>query len=134
MSHLRWCCVLVSPLFNHTHVHVRPYNTYIHIRTYTVLVQLTNEAHLPPQEKIHGRNKFRPVLVGISREGVLRLDKKTKAVLKVWPLTTVRSYVATPSSFSLVRQLWMYTMFLHTLLLHVPLVLWNVEVGGFPRV
>ena len=74
-----------------------------------VHVQLINETHLPPQEKIPGRNKLRPVLVGISREGVLRLDKKTKAVLKVWPLTTVRSYVATPSSFSLVCHLWMYT-------------------------
>ena len=113
-----------------THLACPPY---IHIHAYTVLVQLTNEAHLPPQKKIPGQNKpgrnkpgqnkLRPVLVVISREGVLRLDKKTKAVLKVWPLTTVRSYVATPSSFSLVRQLWMYTMFLHTLLLHVPLIL-----------
>jgi len=51
-----------------------------------------------------GRNKLRPVLFGISRESVMRLDKKTKSVIKTWPLTTVQSYASTPSSFSLVRR------------------------------
>ena len=97
--------VCLHYLIMHTYMYmfVHTIHTYIYVRTCTV------ETHLPPQEKIPGRNKLCPVLVGISREGVLRLDKKTKAVLKVWPLTTVRSYVATPSSFSLVCHLWMCT-------------------------
>ena len=58
------------------------------------------------QEKVPGRNKLRPVLLGISREGVMRLDTKTKAVLQTWPLTTILNYPTTPSSFSLVRGWW----------------------------
>ena len=54
------------------------------------------------QEKTPGRNKLRPVLLGVSRDGVHRLDKTSKTLLQRWPLSTVKSYASTPSSFCLV--------------------------------
>ena len=35
------------------------------------------------------------------KESVLRLDEKTKQVLKTWPLTQVRRWAASPNSFTL---------------------------------
>jgi talin len=53
------------------------------------------------KEKTPGRNKLRPVLLGVSRDGVHRLDKTSKTLLQRWPLSTVKSYASTPSSFCL---------------------------------
>jgi talin len=41
------------------------------------------------QEKIPGKNKLIPRLLGITRESVMRVDETTKEVIKTWPLTTV---------------------------------------------
>lgn len=49
-----------------------------------------------------GKNKLVPRLLGINKESVLRVDEKTKQVLKVWPLTQVRRWAASPNSFTLV--------------------------------
>ena len=54
------------------------------------------------QEKMRGRNKLVPRLLGITRESVMRVDENTKEVLKTWPLTTVRRWAASPNSFTLV--------------------------------
>ena len=48
-----------------------------------------------------GRNKLVPRLLGITKESVLRLDENTKEILKTWPLTTVRRWVAAPRVFTL---------------------------------
>ena len=54
-----------------------------------------------PQEKLKGRNKLVPRLLGVTKEAVLRLDEKTKEILKEWPLTTVRRWAASPNTFTL---------------------------------
>ena len=47
------------------------------------------------------RNKLVPRLLGITKESILRLDENTKEILKTWPLTTVRRWVAAPRVFTL---------------------------------
>ncbi|XP_037077227.1 LOW QUALITY PROTEIN: talin-2-like [Pollicipes pollicipes] len=53
------------------------------------------------KEKLKGRNKLVPRLLGVTKEAVLRLDEKTKEILKEWPLTTVRRWAASPNTFTL---------------------------------
>jgi len=53
------------------------------------------------KEKVPGKNKLVPRLMGITRESVMRMDEKTKEVLKTFPLTTVRRWAASPNSFTL---------------------------------
>ncbi|CAG2056502.1 unnamed protein product [Timema podura] len=53
------------------------------------------------QEKMKGKNKLVPRLLGVTKESVLRLDEKTKEILKTWPLTTVRRWGASPNTFTL---------------------------------
>ena len=53
------------------------------------------------QEKQKGRNKLVPRLLGVTKDSVLRLDEKTKEILKTWPLTTVRRWAASPNVFTL---------------------------------
>uniref|UniRef100_A0A7M5V5A6 Talin n=1 Tax=Clytia hemisphaerica TaxID=252671 RepID=A0A7M5V5A6_9CNID len=53
------------------------------------------------KEKMKGKNKLVPRLLGVNKESVLRVDEKTKQVLKVWPLTQVRRWAASPNSFTL---------------------------------
>ena len=48
-----------------------------------------------------GRNKLVPRLLGVTKDSVLRLDENTKEILKTWPLTTVRRWVAAPRVFTL---------------------------------
>ena len=50
-----------------------------------------------------GKNKLVPRLLGVNKESVLRVDEKTKQVIKTWPLTQVRRWAASPNSFTLVR-------------------------------
>lgn len=52
------------------------------------------------KEKQKGRNKLVPRLIGITKEGVLRLDEKTKEIIQEWPLTTVRRWAASPNTFT----------------------------------
>jgi len=53
------------------------------------------------KEKLKGRNKLVPRLLGVTKDSVLRLDENTKEILKTWPLTTVRRWVAAPRVFTL---------------------------------
>jgi talin len=53
------------------------------------------------KEKMKGRNKLVPRLLGITRESVMRVDESSKEMLKTWPLTTVRRWAASPNSFTL---------------------------------
>lgn len=38
------------------------------------------------KEKMPGKNKLIPRLLGVNKESVMRVDERTKAVLKEWPL------------------------------------------------
>jgi len=39
------------------------------------------------------------ILLGVTRESVMRLDAESKEVLKVWSLTTLRRWAASPNRF-----------------------------------
>ena len=53
------------------------------------------------KEKMKGKNKLVPRLLGVTKDSVLRLDEKTKEIVKTWPLTTVKRWAASPNSFTL---------------------------------
>lgn len=53
------------------------------------------------KEKEKGKNQLVPRLLGINKDSVLRLDAKTKAVLKEWPLEQVRRWAASVKGFTL---------------------------------
>uniref|UniRef100_A0A4W3HCC8 Talin 2b n=1 Tax=Callorhinchus milii TaxID=7868 RepID=A0A4W3HCC8_CALMI len=53
------------------------------------------------KEKMKGKNKLVPRLLGITKDSVLRVDEKTKDVIQEWPLTTVKRWAASPKSFTL---------------------------------
>lgn len=53
------------------------------------------------KEKMPGKNKLVPRLLGITKESVVRMDERTKEIMKTWPLTTVRRWAASPNSFTL---------------------------------
>ncbi|XP_053676169.1 talin-2 [Anopheles nili] len=53
------------------------------------------------KEKMTGKNKLVPRLLGVTKDSVLRLDETTKEILKSWPLTTVRRWGASPNTFTL---------------------------------
>ncbi|XP_039988476.1 talin-2 isoform X2 [Xiphias gladius] len=53
------------------------------------------------KEKMKGKNKLVPRLLGITKESVMRVDEKTKDVVQEWPLTTVKRWAASPKSFTL---------------------------------
>ncbi|KAI1289406.1 Talin-2 [Halotydeus destructor] len=53
------------------------------------------------KEKMKGKNKLVPRLLGVTKESVLRLDEKTKEIIKTWNLTTVKRWSASPNSFTL---------------------------------
>ncbi len=48
-----------------------------------------------------GKNRLVPRLLGVTKDSVLRLDEKTKEILKTWPVTTVRRWAASPNVFTL---------------------------------
>lgn len=43
-----------------------------------------NMSHIVLQEKMKGKNKLVPMLLGITKESVVRLDAKTKEVCKTF--------------------------------------------------
>ena len=53
------------------------------------------------KEKVPKKNKMLAILLGVTRDSVLRVDAETKEVLKVWPLTSLRRWAASPNSFTL---------------------------------
>lgn len=57
---------------------------------------------LAPQEKMKGKNKLVPRLLGITKECVMRVDEKTKEVIQEWNLTNIKRWAASPKSFTLV--------------------------------
>lgn len=55
-----------------------------------------------PQEKMKGKNKLVPRLLGITKECVMRVEEKTKEVIQEWNLTNIKRWAASPKSFTLV--------------------------------
>lgn len=53
------------------------------------------------KEKMKGKNKLVPRLLGVNKDSILRLDEKTKEILQTWPLTTVRRWGPSPNTFTL---------------------------------
>lgn len=53
------------------------------------------------KEKMKGKNKLVPRLLGVNKECVMRVDEKTKEVLQEWPLEQVRRWAASPKTFTL---------------------------------
>lgn len=53
------------------------------------------------KEKMVGKNKLIPRLLGVNKESVMRVDERSKCVLKVWPLTTIKNWASSPNSFTL---------------------------------
>lgn len=58
------------------------------------------------QEKMKGKNKLVPRLLGITKESVMRVDEKTKEVIQEWNLTNIKRWAASPKSFTLVSFSW----------------------------
>lgn len=53
------------------------------------------------KEKMQGKNKLVPRLLGVTKDSVLRLDEQTKNILETWPLNTVKRWAASTNSFTL---------------------------------
>ena len=53
------------------------------------------------KEKLPGKNKLVPRLLGITKDCVMRVDADTKGILKTWPLTTVKRWAPSKNSFTL---------------------------------
>ncbi|XP_053502228.1 talin-1 [Ictalurus furcatus] len=53
------------------------------------------------KEKMKGKNKLVPRLLGITKECVMRVDEKTKEVMQEWSLTNIKRWAASPKSFTL---------------------------------
>ncbi|GAV00254.1 hypothetical protein RvY_11131 [Ramazzottius varieornatus] len=64
------------------------------LRTYGVTFFLV-------KEKPKGKNKLMPRLFGVNKSNVMRLDEKTKEILKFWPITSIKRWKTTDNTFSL---------------------------------
>ncbi|XP_003367000.1 talin-1, partial [Trichinella spiralis] len=53
------------------------------------------------KEKMKGKNRLVPRLLGVNKDCVMRVDERTKEVLKVYPLEQVRRWAASPNTFTL---------------------------------
>uniref|UniRef100_A0A6Q2Y6K9 Talin 1 n=1 Tax=Esox lucius TaxID=8010 RepID=A0A6Q2Y6K9_ESOLU len=53
------------------------------------------------KEKMKGKNKLVPRLLGITKECVMRVDEKSKEVIQEWSLTNIKRWAASPKSFTL---------------------------------
>uniref|UniRef100_A0A0N5AYK5 FERM domain-containing protein n=1 Tax=Syphacia muris TaxID=451379 RepID=A0A0N5AYK5_9BILA len=53
------------------------------------------------KEKLKGKNKLVPRLLGVNKECVMRVDERTKEILQEWPLEQVRRWAASPKTFTL---------------------------------
>uniref|UniRef100_A0A8D3AHD5 Talin-1 n=1 Tax=Scophthalmus maximus TaxID=52904 RepID=A0A8D3AHD5_SCOMX len=53
------------------------------------------------KEKMKGKNKLVPRLLGITKECTMRVDEKTKEVIQEWSLTNIKRWAASPKSFTL---------------------------------
>ena len=48
-----------------------------------------------------GKNKLEPRLLGVTKDGVLRLDERTKEIMQTWPLEQVKRWAATQNIFTI---------------------------------
>ncbi|RKP18357.1 hypothetical protein ROZALSC1DRAFT_23311 [Rozella allomycis CSF55] len=53
------------------------------------------------KEKLAKKTKFTPALMGVTKENILRVDIESREILQVWPLTSLKRWAATPTSFTL---------------------------------
>ncbi|KAL3315250.1 Talin-1 [Cichlidogyrus casuarinus] len=53
------------------------------------------------KEKVKGKSKLIPRLLGVSKDSVIRMDEKTKEILKIWPLTSVYKIAASQNAFTM---------------------------------
>ncbi|KAI3637909.1 hypothetical protein MIR68_004558 [Amoeboaphelidium protococcarum] len=53
------------------------------------------------KEKVPGKSKIVPRLLGVTRDSIMRMDAETKEIVKIWPLTTLRRWAAAQNSFTL---------------------------------
>lgn len=53
------------------------------------------------KEKVPGKNKLVPRLLGVNKESVMRVDEKSKEILKEWPLEQVRRWASSGKTFNL---------------------------------
>ncbi|KXS11309.1 hypothetical protein M427DRAFT_505616, partial [Gonapodya prolifera JEL478] len=53
------------------------------------------------KEKLAKKNKIVPMLLGVTKESVVRLDVETKEVIKSWPISQLRRWAASPNSLTL---------------------------------
>uniref|UniRef100_A0A8B9N265 FERM domain-containing protein n=1 Tax=Accipiter nisus TaxID=211598 RepID=A0A8B9N265_9AVES len=53
------------------------------------------------KEKMKGKNKLVPRLLGITKECVMHVDEKTKEMIQEWSLTNIKCWAASPKSFTL---------------------------------
>ncbi|CAF4428005.1 unnamed protein product, partial [Adineta steineri] len=52
-------------------------------------------------EKMSGKNKLVPRLLGVTKDSIIRVDERSKDFLEVWPLTHVKRWTASPNTFTL---------------------------------
>ena len=53
------------------------------------------------KEKLKGKKKLVPRLLGVSRSSVMRVDENTKEVLQRWELTSVKRWAVTTNTMTL---------------------------------
>ncbi|KAJ3335669.1 Talin-1 [Gonapodya sp. JEL0774] len=53
------------------------------------------------KEKAAKKNKIGSMLLGVTKESVVRLDVETKEIIKSWPITQLRRWAASPNSLTL---------------------------------
>ncbi|KAI9331954.1 hypothetical protein BDR26DRAFT_1010745 [Obelidium mucronatum] len=64
------------------------------LKTYGITFFLVKEKHTK-------KNKFVDVLLGVTKQSLVRLDVETKDIIKTWPLTQLRRWAAAVNSFTL---------------------------------
>ena len=53
------------------------------------------------QEEVKGKNKLEPRLIGVTKDAILRLDEKTKEILKTWPLAHIKRWASNQNVFTI---------------------------------
>lgn len=56
-----------------------------------------------PRKRFFQNTKLMPMLLGVSKTGVMRVDPKTKEVLDSWDYRIIRNWAYTSKTFLLVR-------------------------------
>lgn len=74
----------------------------VHIYIIAIMKNLELHFYFQYQEMAQHQKKLIPCLLGITRESVMKVDCNTKAVLKTWPLSTVRRWGSSPNALTLV--------------------------------